>query len=160
MLAEDPQWVTEETYDVNCYAYALNEKFAGSAKPGLLRLQDNYRTLKQESMTATAIERRLRHDGLERILEHSVSAEGKHIIAAFTSSTRQDFHFLRLNRDNIWTHKFRSGLRLRDNQDKIITDPKAAALGIYDVFVGYFQIPDQGISFVPRKIFAGGIRLF
>jgi len=87
-------------------------------------------------------------DGHKPVEESDISVE-KHIFAAvFRNSThniRPDFHFYSHDSDGEWSHKqgMKEANKLNGEQ---FTNRN------YPEFVGYFEMPEQGIYYHPKHI--------
>ena len=57
-----------------------------------------------------------------------------------------DFHFYRLDSDNLWSHKpGRTPARKTDNSGDLITDPRRADRGSYVLFAGFLANAPRAI---------------
>ncbi len=130
----------------NCYSYAIDHpdnppgwKLSPGEKAGL-------GIAKKSQFDAKDLARLVEADGLLPAGANPVPKKGYYLVAMFFIP-RDDFHFLRQDRDGNWSHK--PGDEEVTNLDfdgKPITDPKQAALGKYQ-FISYFYVPSGGLKF-------------
>lgn len=130
----------------NCYAYALNIPKAGRAHPGRLlsEISAGFPT------TRFSMIRRLREDGLHEISEKEALGGSFHAIAAHINN--DDFHFFRRDSNGLWSEKMgeKYPVQTAGYGRQAITNPRLAENPVYDIFCGYFAIPDEGILYLPR----------
>ncbi len=138
-------WSNQYCARFNCYAYALNIPKAGRAHPGTLLSE----TACGFPTTRFSMIRRLREDGLHEISEKEALEGYFHAIAARINN--DDFHFFRRDSNGLWSEKM-SGeypAQTADYGRQAIVNPRLAE-SRYDIFCGYFAIPDEGILYLPR----------
>lgn len=137
----------------NCYAYALGVAMSRWPRPGQLTKIWQV-DMTQEELTPRNIDRLLTlEDGLVRIREHSVDPKKWQVLAAVVPTEignigRGDSHFYRLHPENGWSHKCGGyAPRYLDDSDVVIDDLNRADRGCYDTIVGYYTVPEEGISY-------------
>lgn len=142
----------------NCYAYAVNDP-AGAVNPDPdynhfpepgINGQTSYRAF----LCAPVLHEVLMRDGLipaGRKLKTIPEKPGFYLIAAFGNGPFGDFHFIRRDANGLWSHK--SGRRLPVNYKRALATQKAdfirypkAAMHMFYQFVGYYWVPNGGIS--------------
>lgn len=142
----------------NCYAYALNLPESKWATPGDLRKGGNILG-EDDDLTPHDIKTALEKDGLEEISATEALSGQFHAIACrlrpyspYSAHPAADFHFLRLDhKTGTWSHK--PGPRPPDNFDengRTIENPEKANFHEYEIFCGYYAIPDDGILYTPQ----------
>lgn len=141
---------------VNCYAYALNLPESMMATPGNLAKLYDY-GMEKRDIRERIIKQKLREDGLEEISAVEALSGKFHAVACRIAPFKglrstPDFHFLRLDhQDGTWSHKPGTFSPVDvDEHDKIIDSPENAVFSGYDVFCGYYALPEDGILYVPR----------
>ena len=148
----------------NCYAYALNvildenpeicKKYmeitkdtnCHSLKPQIGRRSgylDEYKLIKLTCETAI---KRLKSDVpcVKKLKKNQECPDGYYKIALACKTNTHDYHFYRQDNTGLWSHKV--GWRKATNKDydgRLIRDPETANRGIYDIFCGYFMIPNS-----------------
>lgn len=136
----EPQWWND--YDTgaaiqafnNCYNYATNYRTDTFAQPGLGSGQIYPSPIMAAGMTAAAV-----RDSLEQSKQSTCPKEG-HLVALFVAPA-VDFHFYRLGRNGLWTHKPGPTPATNvDNSGAIIHDPRQANRGIYTTFCGFMLV--------------------
>ena len=74
-----------------------------------------------------------------------VPKEGNWIIALAYSSTGEGYHWYRRDEDGMWSHKLGiRDIRMWDASAKRITDPANCDRGVYDIFMGYYEVGPNG----------------
>ncbi len=133
----------------NCYAYALQCPQMGWAQPGQLMAPRIVRMTQPEILLENLKPRILR-DGLLEITREQAMSGNFHAIALRLCPGR-DYHFLVRNWDGFWTHKLGDAPpHAMDSEGQSIRNPEMGELYHYGQFGGYYAIPDEGISYVPR----------
>lgn len=126
----------------NCYAYALRFVPQGAAampQPG------DFSTGASVSTLFGLVVR----DGLVPACSNDPPpVEGMYLTALFArNSLSHDCHIVRQDADGAWSHKWGDlAVRKHDCAARIITDPRAADFWIFRYFVGYFYLPNGGIT--------------
>jgi hypothetical protein len=130
----------------NCYSYAINHP---DNPPGWKSSPGEAAGLgiaKKNKFDAKDLTRLVEKDGLLPAGDTPVQKKGYYLVALFVIP-QDDFHFLRQDKDGKWSHKpGDEEVTNVDFKDKLITDPKQAALGKYQ-FVSYFYVPEGGLKF-------------
>jgi hypothetical protein len=153
----------------NCYSYAMNDMDRyrnGGDTPGergdfgfSFASETNYETFKRELMKAVEadgamIAERCRAD--RRILPCGRFCPSPHEDPKVRGdNSLMDYHFVRENGDGTWSQKLgispQAGSGIVTNLDdngKVITDPRTAALGRYE-FLSYVYVPEGGLDVGP-----------
>lgn len=140
------------TGKANCYTYALGIEEHGYAAPGSLQKSkedaEGYWG-ENEKVTKCDIFNALIADGLDSVSSpQQAIKDGRSLIACFLRQ-HQDYHFFKRHADGFWSHKegCYSGITNLDFADKVITNPRMADTGQYNIFVGYFTLPEDGVVF-------------
>lgn len=139
--------------DSNCYTYALGIPEHGHACPGSLhRGQGNKETMDKADITAKNIFNRLVKDGLRPIESTELKKQGALNVIAACVSDKDDYHFYRMHRNNTWSHQKGYGGPISefDNGDDMIFDPSIADRGRYKEFLGYFVLPEEGLTYAVK----------
>lgn len=142
----------------NCYSYAI----AGAGKkvqtnpitcPGTAK-SGGYEFTGQNITTSEVLRACLERDGLQKISESTLSADGNppekgghYIIAAFFTP-QHDFHFYRQEPHGTWTNRDNYLISDKDNDGEVITNPVHAnriSQDSYSTFAGYYYVPNEGI---------------
>lgn len=118
----------------NCYGYALY------LSAGLSPADKDIWEINSPATLIEAVEQ----DGLKRTEKRPFDPSSEHIVAAFLKNNgadNSDFHFARLDRTGLWSHKQGSCKPSQhDRRSKIIRHPDKAYFRGYD-FVAYFSVP-------------------
>ncbi len=161
----------------NCYSYALNHMSPYFVlEPGFIAcvneeisykellnfLDETYYTTPYEEFGAL-LTKYAEKDGLSFIGDMPKEKEGHYLVALYIRDgicdVARDYHWLRLDQDNQWSHKPGTTEVVRDVQIMFkenigdITDPRDALYpdlnmpDSYTDFVGYFHVPIKGIDF-------------
>jgi hypothetical protein len=136
----EPQWWndaasggTRQIFN-NCYNYATNYRTDTFAQPGLGTGQVFPLPITSVGMSAAAV-----RDALEQTQQSSCPKEGN-LVALFIAPS-VDFHWYRLGRNGLWTHKPGPTPATNvDNSGAIIHDPRQANRGIYTQFCGFMLV--------------------
>lgn len=138
--------------NTNCYSYALGIPEHGMGAPGHLTAQPytDAKIFQPHEITSENIHKLMTEiDGLKPVELNDLSTvEGTNIIAAFICAN-EDAHFYRRHEDGTWSHHRGGigGITNRDAKGDVITNPRTARRGIYNDFVGYYALPDAGLTF-------------
>ena len=133
----EPLWwndgATKQAFN-NCYNYATNYRTDTFAQPGLATGQMYSSPIASVNMSAAAV-----RDALVQTNQSTCPKEG-HLVALFIAPS-VDFHWYRLGRDGLWTHKpgFTPATN-RDNNGAFIADPRTANRGMYTQFCGFMIV--------------------
>jgi hypothetical protein len=143
----DAVWQRGKT---NCYAYALDCPSAGWAVPGrLLRKREN--SIPDRLITVSNMQSLLKRDGLIEISEEEALKGKFHTVACAIGekfSCGKDFHFYRKDPDGRWSHKTGPYVPKKVSEvDKYFIEHFSR----YNIFVGYFAVPENGIIYIPRN---------
>lgn len=147
-LAFDSWLRARHSRKVNCYSYSLDIPRHGWGRPGQLLLP---RSKKYDSpmkgISPEDLARWIEGDGLVRVRKSDTNPQSHHVIAAALCPDR-DFHFYRWNASGEWSHKIaaRKPSRLDASRNTIMS-PEECDRGRYEIFVGYFVVPDEGIRY-------------
>jgi hypothetical protein len=147
----------------NCFSYALGLSDHGKGYPGQLlqNPQDAPRSLAKAEITIEKLFNRLTQDGgLMAVKPTELNDYAEHsIIAAFIETSEsggEDCHFMRAHKDGTWSHQKGHGGMISDEDDYgfKITNPQQAIMRHHDLFVGYFAVPKEGLSYYtdPHKL--------
>jgi hypothetical protein len=118
----------------NCYNYATNYRTDTFAQPGLGTGQIFPSPITSVGMSAAAV-----RDALEQTQQSTCPKEGN-LVALFIAPSI-DFHWYRLGRNGLWTHKPGPTPATNvDNSGAIIHDPRQANRGIYTQFCGFMLV--------------------
>jgi hypothetical protein len=118
----------------NCYNYATNYRTDTFAQPGLGTGQMYSFPIASIPMSAAAV-----RDALVQTHDATCPKEG-HLVALFIAPS-VDFHWYRLGRDGLWTHKpGPTPVTNVDNSGALIRDPRTANRGIYTQFCSYMIV--------------------
>lgn len=118
----------------NCYNYATNYRSDTFAQPGLGTGQMYSWPIASVNMSAAAV-----RDALVQTNQSTCPNEG-HLVALFIAPG-MDFHWYRLGRDGLWTHKpGPTPVTNKDNNGALISDPRNANRGIYTQFCGFMIV--------------------
>ncbi len=154
----------------NCYSYAMNDMDRyrlGGDTPGehgsydfSFSSETNYAIYKKELLKA------VESDGAIIGGSDAQPIAGYYRVAVYArpphedpkvrgDSPLMDYHFLRENRDGTWSQKRGSNAQTGsgivtnlDDNGKVITDPRTAALGRYE-FISYVYVPEGGLDVGP-----------
>jgi len=162
----------------NCYNYALNLIFNEYSfiQPGELGFSNDNATgqdLKDrrklykgnfKKYCAKIIEL-AQKDGLVWLGDKLETRPGYRLIALAMSKgsllTTRDYHWYRQDRDGTWSHKpgwdniepLQASEAFSKNADDIVyPHEKGTDRGKYKDFMGYFLVPEKGVSFNPEKL--------
>ena len=163
---EPEKWNSDEFIKKthNCYSYALNIIYKENAhickkyiemredgdcsfiKPQLGRHSGYLDEYKLVKLTCDKVVRRLKHDNphIKKLRKNQECPDGYYKIALTCRSDGFDYHFYRQDSNGLWSHK--NGWRKATNKDsdgRLIKDPKLANRGDFDVFCGYFMVPNS-----------------
>jgi hypothetical protein len=155
--------VTQAANATNCYAHALNAPQIGYRQLGTLKTGKR----KQKPRLRDFIDVRFLHDlalddGLVEVVGPPFDPERQHIMALFgklaarNGKKSADFHFMRLNRNHVWSEKkgsdgvFNVDLYLQPLTTERLRDHYESSARLFcakaqTVFAGYFQVPECGI---------------
>ena len=142
----------------NCYAYALKlendprtgKAFTSKPQPGEFSgkrltqrdLIGNSQTVKNninEKVRADA--KALNLNYTEVVSPNHVAREGNWVVALVYATDGTDYHWYRRNDDGTWSHKPGSTPVINwDASGNTITDPATCDRGIYDGFLGYYEV--------------------
>lgn len=131
--------------DANCFAYSLGIPNLQNEEPGFIQ----HPPPSHIKWTKHVIHRGLIRDGLRRIYEH---ASSKTPIIAIFSNPGKDYHCYRKHPNGTWSHSF-IGTKafIVDNAGEVIINPLTAAKGVYREFVGFYNLPNEGIMYCARE---------
>ncbi len=142
----------------NCYAYAMklendsrtNRPFTSKPQPGEFSGRGlTARDLRGDSETVKkAINKKVSADATilnlcytEVNSANHVPKEGNWVVALAYATDSSDYHWWRKNEDGTWSHKPGSTPIIHwDASGKTITDPGNCNRGIYDGFLGYYEV--------------------
>ncbi len=135
----------------NCYNYALDVPTGSFLIPGeasgraaeVMTCEDDFNEL---GLVNAAI-----NDGLRLVESVSQCKKNEQVVALF-NMPEMDFHWYRLEKAGIWTHKM--GKRAPSDLDrsgKVITDLMNADHGQYKYFCGYFCVDYSKLKVKPIK---------
>jgi hypothetical protein len=134
----------------NCYSYALGLPQLGCAVPG--HITDPSGRIYNHMARADYMRKLFKGDGLIEISHHDLPMTTTQVIAV---AIKEYFngHVLKYHQDGTWSQQggFAQPITNLDSDGQIITDPRQATLGYYDEFVGYFKVPDTGITFARTR---------
>ena len=118
----------------NCYNYAANYRTDTFAQPGLGTGQMYSWPISSVNMSAAAV-----RDALVQTNQSTCPTEG-HLVGLFIAPG-MDFHWFRLGRDRLWTHKpGPTPVTNKDNNGALINDPRTASRGMYTLFCGFMIV--------------------
>ena len=73
-------------------------------------------------------------------------------VVAVVYGDGDDYHYYRWDIDGTWSHKPAKGLpRNTDRSGSVIESPETCTRPRYKTFIGYFEVPKNGIVFAPDK---------
>lgn len=136
----EPAWWNDgasggaKQYFNNCYNYATNYRTDTFAQPGLGTGQMYSFPIASVNMSAAAV-----RDALTQTKQTGCPSEG-HLVALVIAPSL-DFHWYRLGRDGLWTHKPGASPATNiDNSGALIGDPRTVDRGIYTLFCGFMIV--------------------
>ena len=140
---------SDRNFSANCYSYALGLKGDrhGYTYPGQLRNVFS-RNILTDGLSEEAMDFLLQdEDGLIRIRQHQADPLKSQVLACFVGA--YDMHFYRMHADGSgWSHKIGDRLPQTHDEDGLkINDPLECERGIYDRFVGFYTVPEDGIAY-------------
>jgi len=128
----------------NCYNYACNyrtDTFAQPGRAGGVRMT----ALSCPGVKPSALSDALLDD--TRPLSKNIQCPPEGNLVALVIWPNWDFHWYRLGRDGLWTHKPGSTpVTNLDNAGKLITDPRTADRGRYTAFCSFMIVMDGHIK--------------
>ena len=142
----------------NCYAYAMNleydprtgTSFQTKPQPGEFAgngltasdLRGSTATVKRNiNRKVLADARVLNFNYVEVSSADHVAKPGNWVVALVYATDGSDYHWYRRNDDGTWSHKPGSTPIISwDASGNIITDPATCDRGIYDGFLGYYEV--------------------
>jgi hypothetical protein len=135
----------------NCYSYALGIPEHGFGMPGSLGVASRAGFAK-EHINASYIFNALMRDGLEPVRESDLDEYGERPIIACFLAHQNDYHFYLRHNDDFWSHQRgkQGEISNQDNRGMLIVNPRMAWRGRYQEFVGYFALPDEGLTFAKK----------
>ncbi len=142
----------------NCLAYGVDEPGLAEAIPGSLDCIMPSE-LSREAYQPENFKGLLRRDGFIEIADPNEYPDD-HIIAVALGMNvfrnRPDFHVYRRDSNHFWSHKLGIGSSPVDTDASggPIMDPQFMDRGSYDIFVGYWAIPEEGLL-VRRQAITG-----
>ena len=127
----------------NCYNYATNIRTDTFAQPGRGSGQ------RHSAHTAENVYSACLRDGLIPIRELSsrqIPSGGRYCVIALVIWPGEDFHFMRMDADGLWSQKNGRGpARNYDDSNNPISDPRYCDRGPYSVFAGFLGV-HRGIT--------------
>ena len=142
----------------NCYAYAMklendprtNQLFTSKPQPGTFSgtplssrdLKKGKKTVKETIKKKVSSDAKvLKYNFREVDSASYIPEEGNWLVALAYASDGSDYHWWRKNEDGTWSHKPGSTPILHwDASGNVITDPGICNRGIYDEFLGYYEV--------------------
>ena len=149
----------------NCYAYALNlidikqanicekyMKITNKHDCPMLRPQPGQLSGYRDEFTPSPVtckkieERMMKDNPLIKKLKLNEECPDNFYKIALVSRTKKnnsDYHFYRQDNNGLWSHK--DGWKLATNKDakgKLIRSPETANRGYYNIFCGYYAVPN------------------
>jgi len=170
------KWQLNIKKNNNCYNYALDLpfKYDSTLHPGELAMslgkvkrsavhkwswlftRDDY---KKHLIKLSEL------DGLKYLgTNQFYASQGARLVGLAVSETHDDFHWYRMDQDGGWSHKPGSNsvqklapdapitLMFRQNILTMMTPPHVADRGRYKHFVGYFEIPKEGVKYDKKRL--------
>lgn len=140
------EWKT--SIDANCYMYALNyrkRKLDDVGKISGLESKDYYDD--EELIERLIKDCQVLGLDIRKSTYYEETKEGEWKIALFSTHDIEgyDFHFMREDECNRWSHKFRNKYPKKvDKSHVTIIDPREADIGNYD-FVSFFILKESAI---------------
>lgn len=137
---------------LNCLTYALDCPQMGWSMPEQLMEEENSINFFNPSLEPEEYKAVMEKSGFIFLDENdALKAPKKDHIIAMTSSYR-NFHFLRREKNGLWTHKNGDDKVLKVGKDyNPIKNPKINGIFNAHVFVGFFKVPEEGIPFACTK---------
>ncbi len=156
MPFEPERWASAGIRELtNCLTYALNEPRLGQAIPGTLAQAEEPEGMDPAAYDPGGPEKFkevLRSMGLIEVDDpFSREMDEAHLIAfAYGMAANKgnpDFHVWRMDKSGGWSHKPGNGMPTdKDENDCPIPDPQYADRGRYDIFAGYWRLPEEGLK--------------
>jgi hypothetical protein len=129
----------------NCYAYAADDAKGHQRGEKQVPGAAHGREL-QMRFDSGEVERLAALDGMIPLGRRPELREG-HYLVALALDPGMDFHWYRLGKDGLWSHKMGHDVATdRDENRRPITDPELCNRGRYSEFWGYFLVPEGGLT--------------